>query len=135
LKISELVLPKYIVRQDATVSVSPTERNQLFSGLETAIGNEAADTLMQLLPFQPADQLVTRADMHAQTLALTAEISELRSGLTGEMGNLRSRLKSDMLHLENRFEQRFTELQVSTQRYVTAGIAANAIAVITALLV
>ena len=74
---------------------------------------------MELLPTQPVDQLVTRADMHVFGGELRAETAELR----GEMAELRA----EMI-------ERFATAKVETQRLILAGMAANAIAVVTALI-
>ena len=47
------------------MAITEQDRRDLFNGLEEAIGTEPANKLMELLPNQPADQLVTRTDMHA----------------------------------------------------------------------
>ena len=63
------------------------------------------DTLMELLPNEPANQLVTRTDMHAFGAELRGEI------------------KAD-----------FADLRGHLERLVVGGMIANAIAVVTALL-
>ena len=74
---------------------------------------------MELLPTQPADELVTRADMHVSSAELRAEMAELRA----EMAELRA----EMI-------ERFATAKVETQRLILAGMVANAIAVVTALI-
>jgi len=93
------------------MAITEKDRRDLFNNLEEAIGTEPADKLMQLLPHQPADQLVTRTDMHA-----------FGTELRGEMAELRGELKEDMTHLRGHLE-----------RLVVGGMIANAIAVVTAL--
>ena len=75
---------------------------------------------MELLPTSPAAELVTRADMHSFGSALRAELSELR----GEMRTDMTALRDEMVDLKG-----------SLNRLVIAGMAGNAIAVITALAV
>ena len=94
------------------MSISERDRRDAYTGLEQALG-EVVNTIMQLLPNQPADQLVTRADMHAFGAELRGEMAELRA---------------DMV-------DRFATAKVETQRLIVAGMAGNAIAVITALVV
>ena len=79
---------------------------------------------MELLPNQPADQLVTRTDMHAFGSELRGEMAELRGELRGEMTELRAEMA-----------QRFAIAKVETQRLFIAGMVGNAIAVVTALVV
>lgn len=75
-----------------------------------------------MLPNQPATQLATRDDMHANTIMPRCEMAELRAELKGDMAELRSDLRADM-----------TTLRVSTQRWMSGAVAANTIAVVTAL--
>ena len=77
---------------------------------------------MELLPTHPTDQLVTRTDMHAFGAELRGEMAELRAELRGEMIELRADVND-----------RFATAKVETQRLILAGMAANAIAVVTAL--
>ena len=121
------------------------ERRELFDGLESAIGPKAANNLMELLPNTPAASLVTREDMQANTLVLRSEMAELRSELKGEMAELRSELKGEMTELRSELRGDMAELRgatsegfatakVETQRLIVAGMAANTVAVVTALL-
>ena len=105
------------------MAITEQDRRDLFNGLEEAIGTEPANKLMELLPHQPADQLVTRTDLHAFGTELRGEMAELRSELRGEMTELRADIT-----------ERFANAKVETQRLIVAGMVGNAIAVITALL-
>ena len=87
------------ITRTGTMTISESDRRDLFNNLEVTLGGSAADTLMQLLPYQPADQLVTRVDMHAQTALLHGEMAELRADLTSEMAELRSDLTGEMAQL------------------------------------
>lgn len=78
---------------------------------------------MELLPNEPADQLVTRTDMHAFGGELRGEMAELRAELRSDMAELRTELRGEML-----------DLRVHLQRLVVAGMGANAVAVVTALM-
>ena len=120
------------------MAISESERRDIFSGFESIHGQEFANAIMELLPNQPADQLVTRTDMHAFGSELRGEMAELR----GEMAELRGELRGEMIELrgemtELRAEmvQRFAIAKVETQRLVIAGMVGNAIAVVTALVV
>ena len=77
---------------------------------------------MELLPNQPADQLVTRTDMHAFGTGLRGEMAELRAELRGEMAELRGDINT-----------RLANAHSATQRLIIASMIANAIAVFTAL--
>ena len=95
-----------------TMSISERERRDIYTGLEQTLGEQVANNLMQLLPHQPTDQLVTRTDMHA-----------FGSELRGEMAELRGEFKSEM-----------ARLRVDTQRLMVGAMAANTVALVVALL-
>ena len=95
------------------MAISDRERRDLFNGFESTHGQEFANTIMELLPNQPADQLVTRTDMHAFGTELRGEMAELRAEMI----------------------ERFAIAKVETQRLIIAGMIANAIAVVTAIIV
>ena len=138
------------------MAITEKERRELFDGLESAIGPKAANNLMELLPNTPAALLVTREDMQANTPVLRSEMAELRSELKGEVAELRAELKGEMAELRSELKGEMTELRselrgemaelrgatsegfatakVETQRLIVAGMAANTVAVVTALL-
>ena len=109
------------------MSITEEHRRNLFNGLEEAIGTKEANHLMQLLPATPASELVTRSDMHAFGTELRGEMAELR----GEMAELRGEVRTEMSVLRNEM----VDLKGSLNRLVIAGMAGNAIAVVTALAV
>ena len=123
------------------MAITEQDRRNLFNGLEDTLGPEAANNLMELLPNTPAAQLVTREDMHANTALLHGEMAELRAELRGEMAELRgemaelrAELRGEMAELRGEMAAGFAAAKGETQRLVVASIAANTIAVITALL-
>ena len=95
------------------MAISDRERRDLFNGFKSTHGQEFANTIMELLPNQPADQLVTRTDMHAFGTELRGEMAELRAEMI----------------------ERFAIAKVETQRLIIAGMIGNAIAVVTAIIV
>ncbi|MCO4836296.1 MAG: hypothetical protein KC481_21790 [Acidimicrobiaceae bacterium] len=126
------------------MTISESDRRDLFNNLEVTLGGSAVDTLMQLLPYQPADQLVTRVDMHAQTALLHGEMAELRADLTSEMAELRSEIRGDMAQLRTDLTGDMSQLRsdvvgevadlkVWVQRWVSGAAAVNLVALITAL--
>ena len=104
------------------MAITDKNRRELFDQLEATLGAEPAATMMELLPQQPASDLVTRNDMDRFG-------AELRAELRGEMAELRGEMRA----LEGRFDSAFADLKVSTERLFTGAIAANVIAVVTAL--
>lgn len=134
-------------------TVTDRDRRDVFNSFEAAYGEDIANTIMQLLPSQPADQLVTRTDMHVFGDALRADIkgemadlrgelrsemAELRGELRSEMADLRGELRNDMADLRGELRSemidRFAVAKVETQRLIAASMAGNTIAVVTALL-
>ena len=109
------------------MAISERDRRDIFNGFESTHGQEFANAIMELLPNQPADQLVTRSDMHAFGTELRGEMAELR----GEMAELRG----DLTELRAEMIERFATARVETQRLIVAGMVGNAIAVATALIV
>ena len=101
------------------MSITERDRRNIYNGLEGTLGADVANNLMQLLPHEPAGQLVTRTDMQANTIMLRGEMAELRAELRGEMAELRGAM--DRLH-------------GTTQRMFAGALTANAIAVVVALL-
>ena len=116
------------------MAITERDRRDLFNTLENALGTEPADKLMQLLPNEPADQLVTRTDMHAFGNELRGEMAELRSELRGEMTELRGELRGEMIDLRHELRGEMLDLRIHLQRLLVAGMAANAVAVVTALM-
>ncbi len=117
------------------MAITEQNRRDIFNGLETTPGSDVANNIMELLPFTPAAHLFTREDMHANTLALRGDMAELRGELKGDMAELRTELKVEMAELRVEFHTDMSKLRVDMQRLVGAGMAANTIALVTALLI
>lgn len=122
------------------MSINEQQRRLVYDGLESAFGDEFANTLMELLPYQPASSLVTREDMHANSMMLRGEMAELRGELKSEMAELRgemAELRGEFTALESRVESKieagFSRVQVTTQRMFMAALLTNVVAVVTAL--
>ena len=123
----------------------------MYVEFEGAFGESVANNIMTLLPFQPADELATRTDVLAMGSQLQGEMAELRGELRGEMAELRAEVRRDIAKLEARItglegsvDARITGLEGSlrneianlrnhTTRMMAGVVAANTIAVITAL--
>ena len=91
----------------------PRSRHELKRKLEEALGQEAADTLMEALPPHPWDELATKADvalLRTDVEALRADVGVLKSDvgvLKSDVGALKSDvtlLRRDVERLEERFE-------------------------------
>lgn len=145
------------------MAITERKRRDIFNGFESTYGEELASTIMELLPNQPADHLVTRTDMHAFGTGLRGEMAELRGELKGEMAEVRAELKGEMTQLRGEMAElraelrgemtqlrgeltaetaelrsdmveRFSAAKVETQRLIGLSMAGNTIAVVTALL-
>ena len=109
--------------------VTERDRNTAYNKLTETIGPEVADVIMELLPLQPAAELVTRTDLQATTTRLQGEMAELR----GEMAELRAELKGEMTELRAELRTEFRTEIGKLYRWGAGAIAANGIAVVTAL--
>ncbi len=108
-----------------------------YTELEQAVGENIANTIMQLLPNQPADQLVTRTDMHAFGTELRGEMAELRGELLGEMAELRGEVRGDIARLDAKIVElggdlraEISQLRNHTTRMMSGALAANAVALV-----
>ena len=127
------------------------ERRLVHARLEAQIGAEAADLLMQMLPWQTHDELATRQDLNALTSVLRGEMAELRAELRGEMTELRGELQGEMAELRTELRGEMTELRAelrgemaelraqvdlrfaTMQRWIAGLMVANGVALVTAL--
>ena len=87
--------------------VSERERLALYRQLQEQLGNESADTLMELLPPVGWNDIATRADVQATATLLRGEMSELR----GEMAQLGAELRGEMSELRGEMAQLGAELR------------------------
>ena len=113
--------------------------------MRTAIGQilseEAADTLMELLPPVGWADVATKTDLQHLREELKAEIHSLRVATKTDLQHLRDELKADMLNLRNEFKADIQALQLSfettlekrlheqTKWFITTMIAMNAVTV------
>lgn len=114
------------------MAITEQDRRDLFNGLEEAIGTQPANKLMELLPNQPAEQLVTRTDMHAFGAELRGEMAELRAELRTEMGEFRTELRDDLRSEIRQIDSKMADLKSHTTRVVLGGAAVNVVAVLAA---
>ncbi|MEL6983199.1 MAG: hypothetical protein AAFO29_12310 [Actinomycetota bacterium] len=75
---------------------------------------------MQMFPRVSNDEIATRSDLTAMGTLLRGEMAELRAELKGEMAELRADVRTEIAGL---------------QRWMAGIVAANAVAVVTALAV
>ena len=93
--------------------------HQLHVAAERELGVDQANTLMTVLPREPAGELVTKSFFRSeldQRFALTEanlrlEMAELRSELKGEMAELRSELKAEIAELRSELTAEITDVR------------------------
>ena len=93
---------------------APARRLDLYEHARDSWGVEAASTLMDMLPPEPAD-LATKADLAVTTAELRAEMAELRT----EMAELRTDLRTEMAELRVEFK---AEIATLTRTYVLSSV-------------
>jgi hypothetical protein len=130
------------------MAVEERRRAGLFEALAEAFGEEAANTMFELLPPAGHDGattddverlgIVLRTDMEALRMELREEMGELRTELRGEMGDLRtevSLLRRDMAtqHAEllATFRQELNDALLRSNRSMVIGLASTLLAAIT----
>ncbi|MFM8529755.1 MAG: DUF1640 domain-containing protein [Ilumatobacteraceae bacterium] len=93
--------------------------HQLHVAAERELGVDQANTLMTVLPREPAGELVTKSFFRSeldQRFALTEanlrlEMAESRTELKGEMAELRTELKGEMAELRTELKGEMAELR------------------------
>ena len=101
------------------MSITEASRFQLRTAIGQILSEEAADTLMELLP------PVGWADVATKT-----DLQHLRDELKGDIQNLRNELKGDMLNLQLTIEVNVRKLiHEQTKWLITTMIAMNAVTV------
>ena len=97
------------------MSITEASRFQLRTAIGQILSEEAADTLMELLPPVGWADVATKTDIHY---------------LNGDIQNLRNELKSDMLNLQLAIEVNVRNLiHEQTKWLITTMIAMNAVTV------
>ena len=97
------------------MAITQRDRRKLYDRLEAQLGPDEAATLMELLPHQPADELVTTTHLHNEMGMLRtdfrSEIAEFRTELKGDMAELRTELKGDMAELRTEVKGEIADLR------------------------
>ena len=123
------------------MSITEASRFQLRTAIGQILSEEAADTLMELLPPVGWADVATKTDLQHLRDELKAEIHSLRVATKTDLQHLRDALKADMLNLRNEFKADIQALQLSfettlekrlheqTKWFITTMIAMNAVTV------
>jgi hypothetical protein len=108
------------------MSITEASRFQLRTAIGQILSEEAADTLMELLPPVGWADVATKTDLHY----LNGGIQNLRNELKSDIDSLRNELKSDMLNLQLTMEVNVRKLiHEQTKWLITTMIAMNAVTV------
>ena len=123
------------------MSITEASRFHLRTAIGQILSEEAADTLMELLPPVGWADVATKTDLQHLRDELKAEIHSLRVATKTDLQHLRDELKADMLNLRNEFKADIQALQLSfettlekrlheqTKWFITTMIAMNAVTV------
>ena len=110
------------------MSITEASRFQLRTAIGQILDEEAADTLMELLPPVGWADVATKTDLQHLRDEMQADIKNLRDELKGDIRNLRDELKGDMhalqLTIEATLEKRLHE---QTRWLITTMIAMNTV--------
>ena len=123
------------------MSITEASRFQLRTAIGQILSEEAADTLMELLPPVGWADVATKTDLQHLRDELKTDIQHLRDELKADMLNLRNEFKSDIHALRVEFKADIQALQLSfettlekrlheqTKWFITTMIAMNAVTV------
>ncbi len=123
------------------MSITEASRFQLRTAIGQILSEEAADTLMELLPPVGWADVATKTDLQHLRDELKAEIHSLRVATKTDLQHLREELKTDIQHLRDELKADIQALQLSfettlekrlheqTKWFITTMIAMNAVTV------
>ena len=93
------------------MSITEASRFQLRTAIGLILSEEAADTLMELLPPVGWADVATKTDLHY----LNGDIQNLRNELKSDIDSLRNELKSDIQSLRNELKGDMLNLQLTIE--------------------
>ena len=123
------------------MSITEASRFQLRTAIGQILSEEAADTLMELLPPVGWADVATKTDLqhlrdelkgdiNSLRVATKTDLQHLRDELKSDIDSLRNELKSDMLNLQLTMEVNVRKLiHEQTKWLITTMIAMNAVTV------
>ena len=123
------------------MSITEASRFQLRTAIGQILSEEAADTLMELLPPVGWADVATKTDLqhlrdelkgdiNSLRVATKTDIQHLRDELKSDINSLRNELKGDMLNLQLTIEVNVRKLiHEQTKWLITTMIAMNAVTV------
>ena len=123
------------------MSITEASRFQLRTAIGLILDEEAADTLMELLPPVGWADVATKTDLqhlrnelkndiNSLRVATKSDLQHLRNELKNDINSLRNELKGDMLNLQLTIEVNVRKLiHEQTKWLITTMIAMNAVTV------
>ncbi|MCX6518265.1 MAG: hypothetical protein NTV13_06320 [Actinobacteria bacterium] len=112
------------------MSITEASRFQLRTAIGQILSEEAADTLMELLPPVGWADVATKTDLQHLRDELKAEIHSLRVATKTDLQHLRDEFKADIQALQLSFETTLEKrLHEQTKWFITTMIAMNAVTV------
>jgi hypothetical protein len=112
------------------MSITEASRFQLRTAIGQILSEEAADTLMELLPPVGWADVATKTDLQHLREELKADILNLRNEFKADILNLRNEFKADIQALQLSFETTLEKrLHEQTKWFITTMIAMNAVTV------
>lgn len=95
--------------------VDDRNRLNLLRKLESVLGPEEANTLMEHLPPVTWNELATKSDVEASTVLLRADVhqamTQLESSLRADMGQMESSLRRDMESIRTEVRIGFADMR------------------------
>jgi hypothetical protein len=112
------------------MSITEASRFQLRTAIGQILSEEAADTLMELLPPVGWADVATKTDLQHLREELKADILNLRNEFKSDIHALRNEFKADIQALQLSFETTLEKrLHEQTKWFITTMIAMNAVTV------
>ena len=123
------------------MSITEASRFQLRTAIGQILSEEAADTLMELLPPVGWADVATKTDLqhlrdelkgdiNSLRVATKSDLQHLRNELKNDINSLRNEIKGDMLNLQLTIEVNVRKLiHEQTKWLITTMIAMNAVTV------
>ena len=112
------------------MSITEASRFQLRTAIGQILSEEAADTLMELLPTVGWADVATKTDLQHLREELKADILNLRNEFKSDIHALRNEFKADIQALQLSFETTLEKrLHEQTKWFITTMIAMNAVTV------
>jgi hypothetical protein len=112
------------------MSITEASRFQLRTAIGQILSEEAADTLMELLPPVGWADVATKTDLQHLRDELKTDIQHLRDELKADIHALRNEFKADIQALQLSFETTLEKrLHEQTKWFITTMIAMNAVTV------